>query len=287
MGLTRKSRHTNIGWAFALRSHYWVCALCVVGHCFLALCFLPAARAQVTGSAPSYSTASIVQAASQTGGTLAPNDIATIYGTNLAFTTHALTSADLNNGDLPLSLAEVTVYVNGLQANLFYVSPGQINFLIPYEITTSTAVLFVNRQGLDGPFVTIRLAATSPAFFQWSGNFAVAEHANGTLISPSAPASAGETIVLFAAGLGRTSPDLSSGFIAQVPVTILDASQLQVLLNGVPCPAGSIFYAGVTPGFAGLYQINLRLPNVLPPNPEIQLVIGTQISPAAIQLPAQ
>jgi uncharacterized protein (TIGR03437 family) len=278
MDRTRKSRHTNIGRTFAL----WVRALCIA-----VLCFLPAAHAQVTGSAPSYSTASIVQAASQSSGTLAPNDIATIYGTNLAFTTHALTAADLNDGDLPLSLAEVTVYVNGLQANLFYVSPGQINFLIPYEITSSTAVLFVNRQGTDGPFVTIQLATTSPAFFQWNGNFAVAEHANGTLISPSAPARADEVIVLFAAGLGRTSPDLSSGFIVQVPVTILDASQLQVLLNGVPCPAGSIYYAGVTPGFAGLYQINLQLPNVLPPNPQIQLLIGVQISPAAIQLPTQ
>ncbi len=238
-------------------------------------------------TSPSYSAASIVQAASQAAGTLAPNDIATIYGTNLAFTTHALTSGDLNDGNLPLSLAEVTVYVNGLQANLFYVSPGQINFLIPYEITTSTAVLFVNRQGIDGPFVTIQLATTSPAFFQWSGNLAVAEHADGTLISALAPAQGGEVIVLFAAGLGRTSPDLSSGFIAQVAVSILSASQLQVLLNGVPCPPGNIYYAGVTPGFAGLYQINLKLPAALPPNPQIQLAIGQQISPAAVQLPAQ
>lgn len=253
------------------------------------ICIGPAAQAQATGSAtaPSYSTASIVQAADQTTGTLAPNDIATIYGANLAFTTHALTSGDLNDGNLPLSLAEVTVYVNGLQANLFYVSPSQINFLIPYEITTSTAVLFVNRQGIDGPFVTIQLATTSPAFFQWNGNLAVAEHADGSLISSAAPAQAGEVIVLFAAGLGRTSPDISSGFIVQLPVSILSASQLQVLLNGVPCPPGSIYYAGVTPGFAGLYQINLKLPDILPSNPQIQMAIGPQISPAAIQLAAQ
>jgi uncharacterized protein (TIGR03437 family) len=247
------------------------------------------ALAQVTGTltSPSYSAASIVSAADQSTGTLAPNGIATLYGTNLAFTTHALSVADLNHGDLPLSLAEVTVYVNNIQANLFYVSPTQINFLIPYEITTLTAVVFVNRQGLDGPFVTIQLAPAAPAFFQWSGNLAVAEHANGTLISPAAPAQAGEVIVLFAAGLGRTAPDLSSGFIVQLPATILLASELQVLLNGIPCPAANIYYAGVTPGFAGLYQINLKLPDVLPSNPEIRLLIGLQISPAAIQLPTQ
>jgi uncharacterized protein (TIGR03437 family) len=62
---------------------------------------------------------------------------------------------------------------------------------------------------------------------------------------------------------------------------------LQVLLDGTPCPPQNVLYAGVTPGFAGLYQINLQLPPTLPANPQIQLSIGTQISPAAIQLPTQ
>ncbi|HWE52251.1 MAG TPA: hypothetical protein VG273_20820 [Bryobacteraceae bacterium] len=260
--------------------------ICVV---FALMLCAAAARADVSGAltAPSYSAASIVHAADQTAGVLAPNAIATIYGTNLAFTTHALSAADMSHGNLPLSLAEVTVYVNNIPASLFYVSPNQINFLVPYEITTSSAVLFVTRQGLDGPFVQIQLAPAAPAFFQWNGNLAVAEHANGTLVSPTAPAQAGEVIVLFAAGLGRTAPDISSGFVAQLPYTILYAQQLQVLLNGAPCPAGNIYYAGITPGFAGLYQINLKLPDPIPQNPEIRLRIGAQISPAGIQLPAQ
>ena len=93
--------------------------------------------------------------------------------------------------------------------------------------------------------------------------------------------------MLFAAGLGRTSPDISSGFVVQNAAPILYASQLIVLLNGTPCPPQNIYYAGVTPGFAGLYQINLKLPDPLPPNPAIQLVIGTAASPPAVQLSAQ
>ena len=61
-------------------------------------------------------------------------------------------------------------------------------------------------------------------------------------------------------------------------------TEYPILLNGSPLPWGSIQYAGVTPGFAGLYQINVVLPDVLPSNPQIQVVIGTQASPPAILL---
>jgi uncharacterized protein (TIGR03437 family) len=235
-------------------------------------------------TAPFYSTASIVNAASQLVGTLAPNTIATIYGTNLSWTTHAVTVGDLNGGTLPTSLEGVTVYVNGLLSNLFFVSPGQINFLIPWEITASTGVVEIARQGVAGPAAVIPLAIAAPAFFEWSGNFAVAQHADGSLISASAPALPGEIVVLYAAGLGRTSPDVPAGAVVEVATSILYLSQLQILLNGEPCPASSIYYAGLAPGYAGLYQINLLLPDVLPPDPVIQMVLGAQSSPATVQL---
>jgi uncharacterized protein (TIGR03437 family) len=238
-------------------------------------------------TAPFYSAASIVNAATQTAGYLAPNTIATIYGTNLSWTTGAVAVGDLNSGRLPTSLEGVTVYVNGLTSNLFFVSPGQINFLIPYELLTSSITVYVARQGVAGPPAKIPFAATAPGFFEWNGNFAVAEHANGTIISSSAPAQPGEIVVLFAAGMGRTIPDISSGQSVSRPTSIFYASQLQILLNGDPCPSSSIRYAGLTPGFAGLYQINLRLPDVLPPDPTIQIVIGTQASPPWVQLSTQ
>jgi uncharacterized protein (TIGR03437 family) len=67
-------------------------------------------------------------------------------------------------------------------------------------------------------------------------------------------------------------------------MTILYASQLQIFVNGDLLPPASVQYAGVTPGCAGLYQINVALPDVLPPDPAIQVVIGTQASPQGIQL---
>jgi uncharacterized protein (TIGR03437 family) len=261
----------------------------LVAGCISSFSALSPARAQVSLSStdPVYSAAGIVNAASQTAGPLAPNTIATIYGTNLSWTTHAVAAGDLNGGTLPVSLDGVGVYVNGILSSLFYISPGQINFLIPYDIVASSATVYVTRQGVGGLPVTIPMAETAPAFLEWNGNFALATHADGSLISSSAPAQAGEIIVLYAVGLGRTSPDVASGHIVSTATSILYLSEFQILLNGDPCPSSCIYYAGLAPGFAGLYQINLILPDVLPSNPAIQMVMGAQSSPGAILLYTQ
>jgi uncharacterized protein (TIGR03437 family) len=274
----RPSCHSRIPLAFSL---------------LIAGCALKADTADtvVNTNAPFFTQASIVQAATQTVETLAPNTLATIYGSNLSWTTHVLNANDLEQGTLPTSLDGVTVIVHGIICKLLYVSPGQINFLIPYELTAATAQVLVERQGVAGPVgpdnlpsVTINLAATAPGFFEWSGNFIVAEHADGSLITAASPAQASEVVVLFAAGLGRTVPDSASGVPPAAAATILYASQLQIVLNGSVLPQASIYYAGVTPGYAGLYQINVTLPDVLPPDPEIQVVIGTQSSPPGVLL---
>jgi uncharacterized protein (TIGR03437 family) len=255
--------------------------------CAIAVLAVQALRGDpvASGNNPSYAAAGVVQAATQVSGPLAPNTIATLYGLNLSWTIHVAAAADVVNGRLPTSLDGVTVLVNGIPCNLFYVSPGQINFLMPYEITTNSAVIEVVRQGAAGPPVTVPLNAAAPAFFVWNGDLAVAEHVDGSLISPDSPAHSGEIVVLYAAGLGRTSPDIASGVVAQGPITILAMAQLQILLNGVACPPDSVFYAGIAPDFVGLYQINLQLPENLPPNPEIQIAIGVLISPAGVLLP--
>jgi uncharacterized protein (TIGR03437 family) len=252
-----------------------------------AVLIAPILRAEVvvTGNAPSYTAAGVVQAATQAAGPLAPNSIATLYGTNLSWDTYAVRSSDISNGRMPLALEGVTVLVNGMPSNLFYVSPGQINFLVPYEITTSTVNIQVVRQGAAGPAVTLPMQAVAPGFFVWNSNLALGEHVDGTLISPQAPAHEGEVVVLYAGGLGRTAPDITSGQIVNRATPILLASQLEVLLNGVPCPAGSVFYAGLAPDFAGLYQINLQLPANVPANPQIQISIVSAAGAAQTSAP--
>ncbi|MDP9172215.1 MAG: hypothetical protein M3N54_16480 [Acidobacteriota bacterium] len=248
--------------------------------------FLSAGYADITGSssAPAYTADSIVHAATQVAEALAPNTIATVYGTNLSFTTRAAAVSDLSGGSLPLSLDGVAVEVGNFAASLLYISPGQINFLVPYNLTAGQVSVWISRQGLTGPVVKIQLNSAAPGLFPWNGNLAIASHLDGSLISADAPATGGEIVVIYAAGLGRVSPDTTSGKIAPSAAVITALAQFQILLAGTPCARANVLYAGIAPGFAGLYQINLKLPDKLAPNPEIRVSIGTEISPAKIML---
>jgi uncharacterized protein (TIGR03437 family) len=64
-------------------------------------------------------------------------------------------------------------------------------------------------------------------------------------------------------------------------------SDFQVLLDGNPVDPGNIAYAGIAPGFSGLYQINVALPATTGSNPEIRIAIGPAVSLAGLHIPVQ
>ena len=254
---------------------------------FLSLCC--SAPAQISGdsTAPHYTAAGIVNAATETATPLAPNTIGALYGTNLAYSTGTVAASDVAGGSLPIVLDGVAVWVNGIPCGLFYISPVQINFLVPYELIAGPATLIVARQGVAGPSVQIQLASASPGLFLIDARDVHATHLTGQQITPDFPAAAGEIVILYAEGLGRTAPDTSSNRLATAAAKLYYAAQFQLLLDGTPVAADAVLYAGLAPGFAGLYQINLRLPAGQSPNPEIRLEMGDQISPAGVYLPVQ
>ena len=134
------------------RRSFFIVVFLAIFLCALFLCAFgaPAVQAQASATAPYFTAAGVVQAATETGGTLAPNTLATIYGTNLSWTTHIVNVADLDDGTLPTSVDGVSVYVQGILSSLLYVSPGQINFLIPYELTLPTATVICRPPGSCG-----------------------------------------------------------------------------------------------------------------------------------------
>jgi uncharacterized protein (TIGR03437 family) len=249
----------------------------------LALLFVGIAR----GAVPSYSAAGIVKAGSFEPGPFAPNSIVTIFGSGLAKAEQAVTAADIHNNHLPIELAGTHVAVFGTAAPLFYVSDTQINFLMPVSVDKGPVDIRVLSDGLLGPIVTVTVGDAAPALFVAPAGpaIAIATHAsNYSLITLDAPAHAGEQIVIWAVGLGKTEGKPTDG---EIPVSIsplMNLGALKVLLNGTAVEAARIQYAGLTPSCAGLYQINVQLPDNPPYDPELRVVIGDQSSQANVKL---
>ena len=229
----------------------------------------------------------MVNAPNYAPGPFAPNSIVTIFGSGLSRSSQGLTAGDIVNNTLPTELNGTHVYVDGPPAPLLYVSDSQVNFLVPGNQLDGDVKIRVVREGLTGPEVTVTLVDAAPALFQTAAGYAVAAHVDNSLIAPGSPAQAGEIIVVYACGLGRTQPNPVPGVIPQNAAVIQRLSDLQVYLGGTAIDPASIQYAGLTPGSAGLYQINLVLPDNLGTDPEIRVAIADQSSPAGLKLAVQ
>ncbi len=243
---------------------------------------------------PIYTAASVVNAADNQSGILAPNTIGSIYGANLAFSTAAVGQSDILGGTLPIMLgtSETRVYIDDSPAALYYVSPTQINFLVPPDLAPGPASIYVEvdgTEGLDGP-AQLTLARVSPALFQVPEptsdlQIAVATEADGSLLTTVSPAKPGNIVILWATGLGETAPPASGFQLPTAAASLVAGANLSILLDGVAVDPSAIDYAGVAPGFAGLYQINLTLPVSTGSNPEIRLQLYGAISIPGVHLP--
>lgn len=263
----------------------------------LTVAFGTSARAEgsESGTEPSYTAASIVNATTNAPGPFAPNSIVTIYGTNLAFGEEAASAANIRNRQLPVKLAGVWVLNvrggGGVQLPLHYVGPRQINFVLPDSLDPGTVDIRVVRSGIAGPIVTLTLQEAAPELFPGVDDTAIATHADGSVVTAADPARPGKVVVLYCTGLGRTVQRLEDGEIPEVPPFPLEGlflknlADLRVLVAGQPIETERILYAGLTPGIAALYQINVKLPEMLPENPEIRLAVGERLSREGLWLP--
>ncbi|MBI1358291.1 MAG: hypothetical protein GC160_28485 [Acidobacteria bacterium] len=196
------------------------------------------------------------------GGFVAPGSIVAIFGEELAGRAQAVRADDISGLRLPLSLANVSVIIGEQLAPLYYVSPNQVNCQVPGNLRPRDApyqllVLHSNEASASAPLL-IRPAAP--------GLFPVVAHQDFSIVGRGEglrPAHPGELIVLFGAGFGPTKVLTDNGQIARAPEPI--ALPAKVLLNDVEVAPERVLYVGVTTGYAGLYQVNLLLPEDLAP----------------------
>jgi uncharacterized protein (TIGR03437 family) len=247
------------------------------------------------GAGPSYSAAGIVNASNYTAGPFAPNSVISLYGEGLARSEHAVADADLVVCKssivaalcLPLELNYVRVYVQDQPVPLLYVGPKQVNFLISSLETAGPVKVRVVTEGNTGPEIVVTLVDAAPAPFSTEGGYVIATDAKGNLLTVDAPAHAGDIVVIYLTGLGRTSPNPTVGEIPNYAGVMLAFASLKVTLNGTAVDPTLIKYAGLTPGCAGLYQINIYLPDGTGNDPEIQVTAGNLTAPAGLKLPVR
>ena len=211
--------------------------------------------------------------AAEPGVPLAPGTIVQIYGSNLAAQTTA-------GSTIPLATAldNTSVIIGGLPAPLYYVSAGQINAQVPFELTAGSPYqVIVNANGALSTPSTIQLTPDSPGIAQFASGAIIAQHLNDySLILETSPAAPGETIVFYVSGMGLTNPNIASGIASPSTNLAVPLSTPALTLNGVPIPPANIIFAGLTPTLVGLYQVDFTVP-LNAPNGDLQLVL-TQTS---------
>jgi uncharacterized protein (TIGR03437 family) len=214
-------------------------------------------------SAPAPAIGAAVNSAGY-GTSMATGSLATIFGTNLAGGTGQAMAFPL-----PHELAGTRVEIDGVAALVYYVSPTQINFVIPPEggLTLQVAAGETASAPLTPGFVF-----WAPGLYTMDGAIIgplAAEHAGGAVIDAAAAARRGETIQSFGAGLGFMNPLL-----------LIPQPEPIVLVGG---RNATVTYAGPAPGLPGVTQVNFTIPSDAPSGGAVPVVfqLGTAASNAA------
>lgn len=213
-----------------------------------------------TGSGVFLDPTGIVNAASSAPFTarIAPGELLTLYGQNLAASLVVSPSIPFPN-----TLGKVQVLVNGLAAPLYYVSPTQVSAIVPYAVTSGVAQIQVVNDGAASNTVTMAVGATAPGVFSVPPGglgYGAVLHQDGTLVTTSNPAQPGETVSVFATGLGAVNPLVADG--AAGPSSTLSQTTGTIAAD-VSGTTAKVTFAGLAPGLAGLYQVNVTIPTGL------------------------
>ena len=189
----------------------------------------------------------VVNAASFDPG-VAPGSLVGIFGTHLA-------GREDQAGKLPLptDLSGTSISVNGAPIPLIYVSPGQINAQLPFDLVGKATIRITTANGTTE--TTLNVDDAAPGIFD--GGSPAVVHSNGSLVSAAQPAEAGEFISIYATGLGRVNGVVTTG--QATPGTQLYSTTAPVEVK-IGAQSLTPSFAGLAPGFVGLYQVVVQMP---------------------------
>jgi uncharacterized protein (TIGR03437 family) len=204
-------------------------------------------------------------------GPVAPGSIVAIEGGGLPSSNGVAQTVPL-----PGELDGVSVEVNGVPAPLFAVSAGEIIAQIPAEFPAGNATI---RIAPAGPSFAAVLQPAAPGLFQSAPGRAAAVNPDGTLNDPGNPVSVGGFVASYLTGLGATDPPVANGVAAPLDPLALATGPVEATIGGQPA---DVIFAGLTPGFVGLFQVNVRIPQLAPGDYPLVVTAGGVPSNAAM-----
>ena len=209
---------------------------------------------------------------------LSPGMIASVFpqGTNVPFGDQ---TAAAQSTPLPTTLGDIQVMVNDVPTPLIYVSPGQVNFVVPMNIPTSgTAEFQVVKASLGQVLASgsANLDRVAPALFSASGSGVgqlAATNEDGSVNSPTNMISRGKVITLYGTGAGFVTGAPPDGTPTTGEAkTDVQPPSVRVIIGTDFVPDANILYSGLAPGFPGLWQLNVKIPDTVLPNPATAVV---------------
>jgi uncharacterized protein (TIGR03437 family) len=208
---------------------------------------------------------------------IAPGSWIEIYGTNLALDSRLWDNLDFQGNNAPTSLDGVTVTIGGQAAYIDYISGGQVNAQVPFNVSAGPQPVVVKNAAGTSASYTVTVNPTQPGLFappyfnvggiQYAG--AVLLNGVSNVVTYALPpgavpgytsqrATPGQTIVLYGVGFGTVSPNIAAGQIETNANNTLSLP-LQIFIGGVQA---TVTFGGLAPDAVGLYQFNVTVPNI-------------------------
>ena len=219
---------------------------------------LAAAQRRLAFAPPALNAGGTVNNASFASNPVAPGSLVSVFGTGLAGTN------------------QTALALGGFAMPLYHTFPLQIDAQVPWELAgQAQAPLSITTDDLDGNTVSVPLAPYSPGIYSangtGAGQGAILINGTTTLASPATPAQRGDYINVFATGLGPVSSQPATGAPAPTKPLAETTATVTATIAGLPAP---VSFAGLAPGWVGLYQVNVQIPATAPTGDAVPIALS-------------
>lgn len=215
---------------------------------------------------------------------LAPGAYGSLFATGVTLSEETVGFSTI---PMPTTLGDTQVLLNGRSVPVSYVSPTQINFLTPNDAPTSGSMEVQVMRASTGQILaagSIPMGPYAPGLFGNSGNGQLAaNNQDGSINSASNPIQRGTIITLYGTGLGNIPGAPPDG---DIPGQAIEGPRPRVIIGSGFVPDENVQYSGLAPSLIGVWQINVKVPETVPPGATVPLsVVLGSIPNNAVQPP--